>query len=52
MDWRRIVEQKKKIPLGIECLTSFDEDKLQALIEGKVTFKTLFKKQKYIPTHT
>ncbi len=33
----------------IEWLTGFDEDKLQALIEEKVTFKTFYKKAKIHP---
>lgn len=35
---------KEELHQVIEWLTGFDEDKLQALIEEKVTFKTFFQK--------
>ena len=40
---------KEELHQVIEWLTGFDEDKLQALIEEKVTFKTFFKKAKIHP---
>ncbi len=40
---------KEELHQVIEWLTGFDEDKLQALIEEKVTFKTFFQKAKIHP---
>ena len=40
---------KDELHQVIEWLTGFDEDKLQALIEDKVTFKTFFQKAKIHP---
>jgi len=40
---------KEELHKVIEWLTGFDEDKLQALIEEKVTFKTFYKKAKIHP---
>ena len=40
---------KEELNQVIEWLTGFDSDKLQALIEEKVTFKTFFKKAKIHP---
>lgn len=40
---------KKELHQIIEWLTGFNEDKLQALIEEKVTFKTFFQKAKIHP---
>ncbi len=40
---------KEELHEVIEWLTGFDEDKLQALIEEKVTFKTFYKKAKIHP---
>ena len=40
---------KEEFHQVIEWLTGFDEDKLQALIEEKVTFKTFFQKAKIHP---
>ena len=37
---------KEELNQLIEWLTGFDEEKLQTLIENKVTFKTFFKKAK------
>ena len=37
---------KEEFHQVIEWLTGFDEEKLQTLIENKVTFKTFFKKAK------
>ena len=37
---------KEKFHQVIEWLTSFNENKLQVLIEDKVTFKNLFPKSK------
>lgn len=40
---------KEELHQVLEWLTGFDEDKLQVLIEEKVTFKTFFKKAKIHP---
>ena len=40
---------KEELNQVIEWLTGFDENKLQALIEEKATFKTFFKKAKIHP---
>jgi hypothetical protein len=40
---------KEELHQVIEWLTGFDEDKLQALIEEKVTFKTFFQEAKIHP---
>ena len=40
---------KEELHQVIEWLTGFDEDKLQALIEEKVTFRTFFQKAKIHP---
>lgn len=40
---------KEELHQVIEWLTGFDEKKLQALIEDKVTFRTFFKKAKIHP---
>ena len=40
---------KEELHQVIEWLTGFDENKLQALIEEKVTFKTFFQKAKIHP---
>ncbi len=40
---------KEELHQVIEWLTGFDDDKLQALIEEKVTFKTFFQKAKIHP---
>ena len=41
---------KEELHQVIKWLTGFDKDKLQALIEKKVTFKTFFKKAKIHPS--
>ena len=40
---------KKELHQVIEWLTSFDENKLQELIDSKATFETFFKKAKLNP---
>jgi len=40
---------KEELHQVIEWLTGFDEDKLQELIEEKVTYKTFFKRAKLHP---
>mgnify|MGYP001573759853 CR=1 FL=1 len=40
---------KEELNQVIEWLTGFNEDKLQALIEEKVTFRTFFKKAQIHP---
>ncbi|WP_299888021.1 DUF2200 domain-containing protein [uncultured Lacinutrix sp.] len=40
---------KKELNQVIEWLTGFDEDKLQVLIEEKVTFETFFQKAELHP---
>jgi hypothetical protein len=40
---------KDELHQVIKWLTGFDEKKLQALIDGKVTFETFFKKAKLNP---
>lgn len=50
--WNRLEKNgrtKEEFHQVIEWLTGFNEDKLQALIEEKVTFKTFFKKAKIHP---
>lgn len=41
---------KKELHQVIKWLTSFDENKLQKLIQEKVTFETFFKKAKLNPS--
>jgi len=50
--WNRLEKHgriKEELHLVIEWFTGFDEDKLQALIEERVTFKTFFQKAKINP---
>ena len=47
--WNRLEKNgrtKEEFHQVIEWLTGFDQEKLQTLIENKVTFKTFFKKAK------
>jgi hypothetical protein len=50
--WNRLEKNgrtKEEFHQVIEWLTGFNEDKLQVLIEEKVTFKTFFQKAKIHP---
>ncbi|MBT4881733.1 MAG: DUF2200 domain-containing protein [Flavobacteriales bacterium] len=50
--WNRLEKNgrtKEEFHQVIELLTGFNEDKLQVLIEEKVTFKTFFQKAKIHP---
>ena len=50
--WNRLEKHgrtKEEFHQVIEWLTGFDEDKLQTLIEEKVTFRTFFEKAKIHP---
>ena len=50
--WNRLEKNgrtKEEFHQVLEWLTGFDEDKIQTLIEEKVTFRTFFKKAKMHP---
>ena len=46
IDWRKNGRTKEEFHQVLEWFTGFDEEKLQSLIEEKVTFRTFFQRAK------